>query len=92
MVKSWVADANIDYLSPQLYTEGIKDHPNFTVAPGCSYDMYKNSKGKMIPSMVDYRDYDIVEAHFKKNFGITTEGYIQWDPLPKSTLLILLLI
>ncbi len=78
LMKSFFSNSNIDYLSPQLYTTG-KESGNDYAAVGTSWNAYKSSKAKIVPSVVlGSRDYPTASAYFTKNFGISLSGYVQW--------------
>jgi len=81
-VKAWVADVNVDVLSPQLYSSGQEGAPEFAETnsckdAGCTWDLYKGSKAVVAPSIVDSTQYAAVKAWFSSNLGITTRGYFQ---------------
>ena len=49
LVKAWVGDANLDILSPQLYSSGMEGAPQFdttaSCSPSCSWSLYQGFKG-----------------------------------------------
>jgi hypothetical protein len=82
LVKSWVKDSNIDFLSPQLYSSGMEGAPDFAEtnnckAAGCTWDLYKGMTPKMVPSLVEESHYQATQT-FYANMDITTEGFFQW--------------
>jgi len=82
LVKSWVKDANIDLLSPQLYSSGQEGAPDFAETnnckdAGCTWELYEGMLPKMVPSLVAESHYAATQTYFK-NMGITTEGFFQW--------------
>lgn len=82
LVKSWVKDTNIDFLSPQLYSSGNEGAPDFAEtnnckAEGCTWDLYVGMIPKMVPSLVEESHYTATQTFFA-NKGITTEGFFQW--------------
>jgi len=92
IVKGWVADPNLDIISPQLYTTGHETQPqHMTTAncAGCTWDLYKSpAKAVIAPSIVKADQYDAAKTFFASQ-GITTKGYIQWAqikmPPPANT-------
>jgi len=82
LVKSWVKDSNIDFLSPQLYSSGSEGAPDFAEtsnckAAGCTWDLYVGMIPQMVPSLVAESHYAATKTFFA-NKGITTEGFFQW--------------
>jgi hypothetical protein len=81
-VKSFAKSSNIDALSPQLYSTGTENQPDFDETfnckdKGCTWDLYKTSKPRFIPSIVDSSHYDKVKEFFS-NKGIKCSGFLQW--------------
>jgi len=82
LVKSWVKDSNIDFLSPQLYSSGNEGAPDFAETSnckdaGCTWDLYVGMIPKMVPSLVAESHYKATQTFFA-NKGITTSGFFQW--------------
>jgi len=82
LVKSWVKDSNIDFLSPQLYSSGMEGAPDFAEtnnckAAGCTWDLYIGMTPEMVPSLVEESHYKHTESFFA-NLGIQTTGFFQW--------------
>jgi hypothetical protein len=54
-VNSWINDANIDIISPQIYSTGNEDKNDYELTgickPNCSWSLYKNSNAKFVPSI-----------------------------------------
>ena len=55
IVDAWAKSDNIDYFSPQLYTQGSESTPDFTEATGAGgvsveWGRFKNMKAKFVPS------------------------------------------
>jgi hypothetical protein len=73
LVNSWINDSNIDYISPQLYSQG-------DVLETDDLSIFKNAKAKIIPSI----PYDInwPEIQDGKSLGIVPAGYLSWSRLP----------
>ena len=81
LVKSWAADANVDILSPQLYSSGTEAAPQFATTsscPECTWELYKDFKGQFAPSIVGPEQLDAVATFFSSNFSIGVQGYFQW--------------
>lgn len=81
LMKAWVMDENIDILSPQLYSSGTESVPDFDEtynckAAGCTWDLYRGSKARFVPSIVDETHYGAVVNFFRG--ALEVEGYIQW--------------
>jgi len=53
LVQNWVADSNIDYLSPQLYSTGCETtiEIDVTKGQGVTWDDWKNAKAKVVYSV-----------------------------------------
>lgn len=54
---AWVADTNIDILSPTLYSTGTESSPVYDEtsnckSQGCVWTLFKNAKGSFVPSIV----------------------------------------
>ncbi len=70
LVNEWIQDSNIDYISPQLYTQG-------DTLETADLSIFKNAKAKIVPSIpYDFNWPDI------QSLGITPAGYISWSRLP----------
>lgn len=66
LVNSWIKDANIDYLSPQLYTEGHTLEPT-------DLSMFSTAIAKIVPSIPYDTDWNNIQ-----NLGIVPAGYLAW--------------
>lgn len=81
LVDSWANDENIDIFSPQLYTSGNEDQPEFDITPcpkdSCTYERIANMKAKWVPSLHTKGQYPAVKAFFDEK-GIQTAGFILW--------------
>eukprot|EP00757_Euglenozoa_sp_SAG-D1_P004912 gene4912-2367_t len=81
LVNAWVASDYLDFISPQMYTTGYETTPQYdltsTCSPTCTWDLYKNAKPALAPSVVDHTHYAAVQSFFA-NKGITTKGFFQW--------------
>ena len=70
MVKSWMSDSNIDYISPQLYSSGDDLEPS-------DLTMFKSIENKIIPSIPDVPDWNGLNT----KTGINNAGYIIWKQI-----------
>jgi len=93
-MQAFVADTNVDLMSPQLYTSGWESSPDFAVtgscaAAGCNWDIYQHmhSGMKFAPSIANADQYEAVEAHFT-GLGLPTHGYFQWQQTSRRALII----
>jgi len=85
LIEHWVKSKNIDIISPQLYTWGGEEEPEYDQTwPcadqgfNCTWDAYRGSYAKFMPSLVEYDGhYSKVEKFFKK-VNIKVDGYFQW--------------
>lgn len=79
LMHSILADPNVDYQSPQLYTTGYEVAPDF-VADGVSWADYRamHPNQSFVPSIVRDSQFPEVEAYFN-NMGIRSVGFVQWE-------------
>lgn len=82
-MKSWAKDANIDVISPILYSNGNESSPMFDETwacknAGCTWDLYENAKARFVPTIVDASQYAEVKDWFAAK-GIETSGFFQWE-------------
>mmetsp|Transcript_170893 Transcript_170893/g.543047 ORF Transcript_170893/g.543047 Transcript_170893/m.543047 type:complete len:378 (+) Transcript_170893:80-1213(+) len=87
LVKAWVVDANLDIISPQLYSTGAELAPEFATTsscPACTWSLFQGSKAKFAPSIVEASQYDATQIYFADQ-SITTAGYIQWKQTDSPT-------
>jgi hypothetical protein len=80
-VKAWVRDGNIDMVSPQLYTSGHEDRPDFDETffckeSGCTWLAYMDSVPMVVPSIVNASHYPEVEKFFAG--ALSLGGYVTW--------------
>eukprot|EP00948_MAST-09A_sp_MAST-9A-sp1_P003000 g3000.t1 len=84
LVKAWVADKNLDIISPQLYSSGSESSPEFATTasctPGCGWNLYETFQGIFAPSIVDPSQYSATVEYFQShpNNGINVGGYFMW--------------
>jgi len=87
IVKAWASDANVDILSPQLYTSGLESSPDYAETDscknaGCLWSLYKGANGaKFAPSIVEESHYAPIVTYFSTNYQIDCEGYFIWKQL-----------
>jgi hypothetical protein len=72
LVNSWIKDPNVDYISPQLYTEG-------TALETTDLSVFKDVPNKILPSIPYESDWAKLTTN---NIGITPAGYIIWNAQP----------
>jgi len=77
LMDAFFASSNIDYISPQLYTSGSEGSNDYTTSGGVPWSRYKNSKAKVVPSIVRSSLYASAQTYFSGQ-GITLAGYVQW--------------
>lgn len=85
LVKAWVGDANVDILSPQLYSSGTETSPVLAetascASAGCTWELYKGAKAAFAPSIVDADQLDAATSYFT-NKGMTIDGFFQWKQI-----------
>ena len=78
LVNAWIADPNVDYISPQLYTRG-------TVLEPSPLTQFATVKDKILPSIPLESDF----AGLADKTGLACPGYITWlqfwKPPPSTT-------
>lgn len=83
LVRTMAADINLDVLSPQLYSTGNEESPDFAATwgcLGCTWDLFRDARPRIAPSIVHSSQYVETKRHFKEELNITISGYIQWAP------------
>lgn len=85
LIKHWVKSKNIDIISPQLYTWGGEEKPEYDQTwPcadqgfNCTWDAYKGSSAKFMPSLVEFEGHFGKVRNFFKEMGLPVTGYFQW--------------
>lgn len=83
LVKAWVADSNIDTLSPQLYSSGDERSPDFAETDnckdaGCTWAIWRNAAATIAPSLANGNQYSQAQSGMSQR-GITIDGYVQWQ-------------
>ncbi len=77
LMKAFLNDSSIDYLSPQLYTTGNETQNDYT-AVGTSWSAYAGAKAAVVPSVVRASLYPDAQQFFLSQ-GVTLVGFIQWN-------------
>lgn len=80
LMAAFFLDANIDFLSPQLYTSGEETANDYQITSGTTvtWAQYATARAAIIPSIVTaslYPDAQTVLA----THGVTTQGYVVWN-------------
>ena len=90
LTESWMKSDDIDIFSPQLYTSGMEESPDFDLTPcreapsdeppekaRCTYERLKGMKAKWVPSLCSETHYEATKQFFE-DMGIKTHGFVQW--------------
>lgn len=79
LMDGFFADANIDFLSPQLYSNGSETENDYATTWGVSttWAQYATAKASIIPSVVTASLYPSAQQFFQEQ-GVQTKGYVQW--------------
>ncbi|MFA7240974.1 MAG: LysM domain-containing protein [Sulfuricellaceae bacterium] len=78
LMQSFFADANINFLSPQLYTNGDETSNDYTTSGGVLWQQYAGAKAAVIPSIVNADMYQSAKTYFQQQ-GVTITGFVQWS-------------
>jgi len=78
LMASFFSDANIDFLSPQLYTSGSETSNDWATSGGVTWDAYKDAKAAIVPSITHANLYENAQATFAHH-QVKTAGYVVWD-------------
>eukprot|EP00750_Incisomonas_marina_P024953 INCI5243.2.p2 GENE.INCI5243.2~~INCI5243.2.p2 ORF type:complete len:203 (-),score=47.16 INCI5243.2:923-1531(-) len=85
LMKSFVADENIDIFAPQLYSSGEETAPEFDetsqcVDEGCTWDIFNGmtANAAFAPAIVQDSHYAPTIDYFKSNHSIDVHGYFVW--------------
>merc|ERR1712034_79024 len=83
-LKAFLQDANIDMISPQLYSEGDEQIPEFDATGNCAavgfgWKAYENMRDgmKLVPSIVEPNHYPAVKLTLE-HAGLAPTGYFVW--------------
>lgn len=82
LMKSILADPNVDIISPMLYSSGHESGNDYTPTNGTPWTDYQNTQAAIMPSILDPDWYADAESYFRTHFNITLKGYIIW---PRSS-------
>jgi hypothetical protein len=77
LMSGFFGDANIDYLSPQLYSTGEETENEYNELQGVSWADYVGCEAKVVPSIVAGSMYSDAQSYFAGK-GVATSGYVQW--------------
>jgi hypothetical protein len=83
LMSSFFTSADVDYLSPQLYSGGGEAKPSFEVTSGANvaWEDWVGAKARFVPSLTSAclanHGYADTQQYFDK-LGITCEGYVVW--------------
>lgn len=77
LMQSFFADANIDYLSPQLYASGREKSNDYQSSNAVRWAEYATAMAAVVPSIVDANLYRDAQNYFQLH-GVTLSGFIQW--------------
>lgn len=80
LMMSFFNDANINYLSPQLYTTGKEAQNDYATSHEVTWTMYADCRAEIVPSLVNASMYDDAKQFFASQ-GVTLSGYVQWQQL-----------
>lgn len=75
LMTDFVNSTNIDYLSPQLYSDGTT--LDFTPNDQFPWSGFEGAAAKIVPSIPQASDYQQVVDYFTK-INVDLSGYIQW--------------
>jgi hypothetical protein len=76
MVMAAVASsADVDYLSPQLYTSGAETANDYTG----TWTLFKTAKAAIVVSIASPGLYSSAQTYFSQQQGITLSGFIAWS-------------
>lgn len=79
LVKGWLQDTNLDFISPQLYTSGAEICADFEPNDQLSWDAWKSTAVKIVPSLPDASHYGLAYQWFQKGNLPLPVGYVQWS-------------
>ena len=81
-LKAFLGSPSVDIISPQLYSTGHEEKPQFAITAEVKWPVYKNwnAMGKtIIPSLVRPEHFTGAQSFFR-NLGVEVSGYIMWEP------------
>jgi LysM repeat protein len=77
LMQCFFDDANIDFISPQLYTTGTESANDYSISHGVDWSSYAGAKAVVLPSVVNACLYDAAKGFFAGQ-GVQIQGFIQW--------------
>jgi len=81
LMKAFFGNDDIDYLSPQLYTNGNEPSPMFDAGNQVKWEDWTGSKARFVPSLgclaVKNGGYDKTKEFFA-TYSLTPTGYLVW--------------
>lgn len=84
LMNAFFADANIDILSPQLYTSGYETSNDYAFS-GVPWSSWGNAKAAVVPSIVSSSMYADAQDFFvnptRSGTSISLKGFIQWKQI-----------
>lgn len=80
LMDSFLSSANIDYISPQLYTSGTESSNDYAItsSSGYGWEHYANSQPAVVVSIVRASMYADAVSYFQ-GIGVSLAGYVQWE-------------
>ena len=78
LMHSFFADANIDYLSPQLYTSGNERANDYATSGSINWSQFAMAQAAIVPSIVSANMYQDAQVYFRQ-MGVPVAGFIQWS-------------
>ena len=78
MMRAFFKDTNIDFIAPQLYTDGDEYDNDYQISAGVEWSEFAKAHAHIVPSIV-YKDLYQDAKSFFKTHGVHISGYIQWE-------------
>jgi LysM repeat protein len=78
LMASFFTNGNIDFLSPQLYTNGDETANQWATTAGVTWNQYATAKAAVVPAIVTPNLYADAKTTFA-SYGVTTQGYVVWN-------------
>lgn len=80
LMAAFFQDANIDFLSPQLYTNGDETANDYQITSGTTvtWAQYAKARAAVIPSIVTASLYPDAQQVLASQ-GVNTQGYVVWN-------------
>lgn len=77
LMSTFLNSANVDYLSPQLYTSGMESSNDYAITNGYGWENYKGARPGIVVSIVRENMFEDAKEFFARQ-GVPVAGYIQW--------------